>query len=124
MADHRARIYGTEEDKVNCPVRVTLHVKCELHCMSSSVTRRTGLFSHWLFIGCVLLFFPPFLLQFYIKIGACRHRDRCGRQHVLPLFSCTILIPHMWQLPAPDERGKPKFDNDACDEFVEDVRPC
>ena len=116
MADHRARIYGTEEDKVNCPVRVTLHVKCDL--------------AYWFVFTLafswvrVWFFFSPFLLQFYIKIGACRHRDRCGRQHVLPLFSCTILIPHMWQLPAPDERGKPKFDNDACDEFVEDVRPC
>ena len=36
---------------------------------------------------------------FYFKIGACRHGDRCSRQHHRPLFSQTVIIQHMWQNP-------------------------
>lgn len=56
---HRlAKIFGTEEDTINCP--------------------------------------------FYYKIGACRHGDRCSRNHVKPHFSCTLLIPKMYTPPTPD----------------------
>ena len=56
MAQHLAKIFGTEEDKVNCP--------------------------------------------FYFKIGACRHGDRCSRQHHKPPFSQTMIVQHMYQNPA------------------------
>ena len=36
---------------------------------------------------------------FYFKIGACRHGDRCSRQHHRPPFSQTLIIKHMWQNP-------------------------
>ena len=36
---------------------------------------------------------------FYFKIGACRHGDRCSRQHHRPPFSQTIVMQHMWQNP-------------------------
>lgn len=36
---------------------------------------------------------------FYFKIGACRHGDKCSRQHHKPPFSQTIIIPHMWANP-------------------------
>ncbi|RYY87461.1 hypothetical protein EON63_03980 [archaeon] len=36
---------------------------------------------------------------FYFKIGACRHGDKCSRQHHRPPFSETILIKHMWNNP-------------------------
>lgn len=36
---------------------------------------------------------------FYFKIGACRHGDKCSRQHHKPPFSQTIIIPHMWPNP-------------------------
>ena len=36
---------------------------------------------------------------FYFKIGACRHGDKCSRQHHRPPFSPTVLIQHMWQNP-------------------------
>jgi len=36
---------------------------------------------------------------FYFKIGACRHGDKCSRQHHRPPFSQTIIIPHMWSNP-------------------------
>ena len=36
---------------------------------------------------------------FYFKIGACRHGERCSRQHHRPPFSQTVLISHMWQNP-------------------------
>ena len=36
---------------------------------------------------------------FYFKIGACRHGDKCSRQHHRPPFSQTIIISHMWNNP-------------------------
>lgn len=36
---------------------------------------------------------------FYFKIGACRHGDKCSRQHHRPPFSETVLIKHMWNNP-------------------------
>ena len=36
---------------------------------------------------------------FYFKIGACRHGERCSRQHHRPPFSQTIVLQHMWQNP-------------------------
>ncbi len=36
---------------------------------------------------------------FYFKIGACRHGDKCSRQHHRPPFSQTIIIQHMWANP-------------------------
>lgn len=40
---------------------------------------------------------------FYWKIGACRHGDKCVRQHNKPVISETLLIPHMYQPPiGPD----------------------
>ena len=35
---------------------------------------------------------------FYRKTGACRHGDRCSRQHVVSLEATTVLIPHFWTL--------------------------
>jgi hypothetical protein len=37
---------------------------------------------------------------FYFKIGACRHGERCARQHHKPPFSQTILVQHMYSNPA------------------------
>ena len=37
---------------------------------------------------------------FYFKIGACRHGDRCSRQHHKPPFSQTMIVQHMYQNPA------------------------
>ena len=51
MAQHLAKIFGTEEDKVNCP--------------------------------------------FYLKMGACRHGDRCSRIHNRPILSQTVLLQNM-----------------------------
>jgi splicing factor U2AF subunit len=36
---------------------------------------------------------------FYYKIGACRHGDKCSRQHHRPAFSQTILIKQMYTNP-------------------------
>lgn len=36
---------------------------------------------------------------FYFKIGACRHGDKCSRQHHRPPFSETVLVKHMWANP-------------------------
>lgn len=37
---------------------------------------------------------------FYIKIGACRHGDRCSRHHNKPHLSSTILMPNLYVNPA------------------------
>ena len=68
MAQHLAKIFGTEEDKVNCP--------------------------------------------FYLKMGACRHGDRCSRIHNRPILSQTILLQNMVIGPElrkgkPDRRALP-----------------
>ena len=36
---------------------------------------------------------------FYLKIGACRHGERCSRIHHRPAFSQTILIKHIYRHP-------------------------
>jgi splicing factor U2AF subunit len=36
---------------------------------------------------------------FYFKIGACRHGEKCSRQHHRPPFSETIIVKHMWDNP-------------------------
>ncbi len=36
---------------------------------------------------------------FYYKIGACRHGDRCSKQHTKPILSQTIIIHHMYENP-------------------------
>jgi len=78
MADHLARIFGTEEDKVNCP--------------------------------------------FYYKIGACRHGERCSRMHMKPLFSQTIIIPHMYTIPIPDPTNlQPVDDSERFEDFYEEI---
>lgn len=39
-------------------------------------------------------------LPSYLKIGACRHGDRCSRKHTRPQFSQTLVIQNMYQNPA------------------------
>ncbi|KAF2069796.1 hypothetical protein CYY_008878 [Polysphondylium violaceum] len=36
---------------------------------------------------------------FYLKIGACRHGDRCSRLHNKPVVSQTILLPNLYASP-------------------------
>ena len=84
MAQHLAKIFGTEEDKVNCP--------------------------------------------FYLKMGACRHGDRCSRIHNRPILSQTILLQNMY-LPPPQQYGQdglpiPQDEDvlqDHFEEFYEDI---
>ena len=64
---------------------------------------------------------------FYFKIGACRHGDRCSRQHHKPPFSQTLLLRHMWQNPAhatavPPQRGERAAPHGANDTTSQEVR--
>lgn len=46
---------------------------------------------------------------FYLKMGACRHGDRCSRIHNRPILSQTVLLQNMY-LPPPqqyDPMGNP-----------------
>lgn len=67
---------------------------------------------------------------FYFKIGACRHGDRCSRQHNKPTMSQTIIIPNMYQTAAQQyqmQTGQPPpfIDEEQAEEhlvdFYEDV---
>ena len=70
---------------------------------------------------------------FYFKVGACRHGDRCSRQHNKPLFSQTVLLAHMYQAPASvtsqqgptamSTAGDDKAAQEHFDDFYEEVRP-
>ena len=40
---------------------------------------------------------------FYHRVGACRHGDRCTKDHIKPLLSKCILFPHMYLLPPKEE---------------------
>lgn len=56
---------------------------------------------------------------FYLKIGACRHGDRCSRLHTRPAISQTILVSNMYQNPVLTQVGgvgrgtprRPRFPN-------------
>ncbi|KAL7424480.1 hypothetical protein Q5752_000164 [Cryptotrichosporon argae] len=43
---------------------------------------------------------------FYLKIGACRHGDRCSRKHIHPQFSQTIVLPNVYNNPAHTHEGR------------------
>lgn len=57
---------------------------------------------------------------FYFKIGACRHGDNCGRTHLRPHFSQTLLIPHLY-IPPPAQENVPVDDTEHFEEFFEEI---
>jgi len=64
--------------------------------------------------------------SFYLKIGACRHGDRCSRKHIKPQFSQTVVIQNMWSNPAHGQDivamgMTPEQLQKQFDEFYEDV---
>lgn len=59
---------------------------------------------------------------FYFKIGACRHGDRCSRNHLRPTFSQTLMIPHLYIPPQPDANGEPTQDpEEHFEDFFEEI---
>ncbi|BGP41084.1 hypothetical protein JCM10449v2_005053 [Rhodotorula kratochvilovae] len=38
--------------------------------------------------------------SFYLKIGACRHGERCSRKHIKPQYSQTLVLLNAYQNPA------------------------
>eukprot|EP00123_Amoebidium_parasiticum_P014071 comp22310_c0_seq1/m.33134 comp22310_c0_seq1/g.33134 ORF comp22310_c0_seq1/g.33134 comp22310_c0_seq1/m.33134 type:complete len:218 (-) comp22310_c0_seq1:244-897(-) len=63
---------------------------------------------------------------FYFKIGACRHGDRCSRQHNRPTFSQTILLQNFYQNPnnvpkRPDGRPGVDMTEDDIQKYFEEV---
>lgn len=66
--------------------------------------------------------------SFYLKIGACRHGDRCSRVHNKPSFSQTVLIQNLYinlqNFAKAQGDGKDIGDNENqrhFDEFYEDI---
>ena len=64
---------------------------------------------------------------FFYRIGACRHGDRCSRNHLRPHFSVTLMVPHMYapsvavpSVPTSESAASHYFDSmpDA-EEFVD-----
>ncbi|CAG9465158.1 unnamed protein product [Pedinophyceae sp. YPF-701] len=60
---------------------------------------------------------------FYLKIGACRHGDRCSRMHNVPSISQSILIRNLYQNPVltqpagPDGLPLPIDTNEKLEDF-------
>lgn len=125
MAEHLARIIGTEEDRWSAALRLSSFPFCNGGSLS---------FLHFLFFLRFLLHFmlflpvllclfhsssPSFILilcstvaaafhlfncfrvncPFYWKIGACRHGDQCSRSHYKPTSSQTLVLRHMYRNP-------------------------
>ncbi|PKI83550.1 hypothetical protein MVES1_002620 [Malassezia vespertilionis] len=65
--------------------------------------------------------------SFYLKIGACRHGERCSRKHIHPISSRTILLSNVYQnprhtdpqCPLSDEELQQQFDDFYTDFFAE-----
>jgi splicing factor U2AF subunit len=38
--------------------------------------------------------------SFFMKIGACRHGEKCSKKHVRPTFSQVVLLPNLYQNPS------------------------
>lgn len=58
---------------------------------------------------------------FYFKIGACRHGDRCSRNHMRPQFSTTLVLPHMYIPMPPGPDGQPQDDTERFEDFYQEV---
>ena len=62
--------------------------------------------------------------SFYLKIGACRHGDKCSRKHIKPQFSQTILLANVYNNPAHALEGGSKMSKEELqrdfDRFYED----
>jgi splicing factor U2AF subunit len=65
---------------------------------------------------------------FFYKVGACRHMEGCARNHEIPAFACSVMIPRMWKNPKAEvqtnplyKRKSPKEEEDEFREFFEDV---
>lgn len=63
--------------------------------------------------------------DFYTKIGACRHGEKCSRKHIKPISSHTILLPNLYQNPKLDKNDgedlTQKQLQEAFDVFYEDA---
>lgn len=63
--------------------------------------------------------------DFYTKIGACRHGEKCSRNHIKPVSSHTILLPNLYQNPKLDKNEgddlTQKQLQEAFDVFYEDA---
>lgn len=74
-----------------------------------SLERRTDIFvlsrspSFHPFSFSSLILDPPSCS--YLKIGACRHGERCSRKHIKPQYSQTLVILNAYQNPAHDRNS-------------------
>ena len=62
--------------------------------------------------------------SFYLKIGACRHGERCSRKHIKPLFSQTLVLTNMYQNPTHSTTALPLSETESKEyfnQFYEDV---
>ena len=59
---------------------------------------------------------------FFYRIGACRHGDRCSRNHLRPHFSVTLMVPHMYQ-PSVQVPAVPTSESSAATARYFDAMP-
>lgn len=62
--------------------------------------------------------------QFYTKIGACRHGEKCSRKHIKPIRSRTILLSNLYQNPKLNKNEQdlnPKQLKEYFENFYRDI---
>ncbi|EGV65941.1 hypothetical protein PSN45_003255 [Yamadazyma tenuis] len=62
--------------------------------------------------------------QFYTKIGACRHGEKCSKRHTKPLTSYTVLLANLYQNPKLNKNEQdlnPKQIREYFENFYKDV---
>lgn len=61
---------------------------------------------------------------FYIRIGACRHGEKCTKKHIKPVRSNTILLSNLYQNPELNKNEKdlnPKQIQEYFENFYKDI---
>ncbi|ONH64919.1 Splicing factor U2af small subunit B [Cyberlindnera fabianii] len=61
--------------------------------------------------------------QFYTKIGACRHGEKCSRRHIKPTHSRTIIMTNLYQNPEVEFQPRRKTDTEEDTEQTQPTRP-
>lgn len=58
---------------------------------------------------------------FYLKIGACRHGEKCARKHIRPQELKTVLLANLYPNPKTDRNSDISDSNESFEHFYTDV---
>lgn len=61
---------------------------------------------------------------FYVRIGACRHGEKCVKRHIKPILSDTIILSNLYQNPnlnKNDKDSNPRQTQEYFENFYKDI---